>query len=171
MQLQGYEGFWGAEASAAAAGAAAAVSPQLQCLPQALPPRAASWSPAFTAAAVLGGLLVLAAAAVLLVNTCRPRGYRSATKRALDHVKWRLQGLPKSGTISVVVTDIEGYSGGCWQGGGSLLLGAVGHGASRACAAHAFCTCSMPRHMTGHAAPKQGGACRISSMSNFWTTC
>jgi hypothetical protein len=71
---------------------------------------------------------------VLLFNVVRPKGYRSAAKRAWDHVKWRLQGMPKSGTISVVVTDIEGYSGGlaagllgCWAG----LLGccAAGPGA------------------------------------------
>ena len=60
----------------------------------------------------VGGFLALCAALVLLFNVFRPKGYRSAAKRAWDHVKWRLQGMPKSGTISVVVTDIEGYSGG-----------------------------------------------------------
>jgi hypothetical protein len=57
--------------------------------------------------------VVLCAAVILLATIVRPKGYRSAAKRSLDHVKWRLQGMPKSGTISVVVTDIEGYSGGC----------------------------------------------------------
>ncbi len=58
-------------------------------------------------------VLVLCAVVILLATIVRPKGYRSAAKRAWDHVKWRLQGMPYSGTISVVVTDIEGYSGGC----------------------------------------------------------
>ena len=81
-----------------------------------------AWTPSLSAVVSVGGLLVMCALGVLLVNIFRPKGYRSATKRAWDHVKWRLQGMPKSGTISVVVTDIEGYSGGwgnhiskCWR--------------------------------------------------------
>jgi hypothetical protein len=71
------------------------------------------WGPQLITIVTVAGFVVLATLAVLLINAFRPKGYRSATKRAWDHVKWRLQGMPKSGTISVVVTDIEGYSGGC----------------------------------------------------------
>jgi hypothetical protein len=84
----------------------------LVCTPKNLSASSA-WSPAVISIVTIGGFMVLAAAVVLIINACRPRGYRSAGKRAWDHVKWRLQGMPKSGTISVVVTDIEGYSGGC----------------------------------------------------------
>ena len=83
------------------------------CTPSSASPR---WSFTMVAVVTTCSFLALCAALVLLFSVIRPKGYRSAAKRAWDHVKWRLQGMPKSGTISVVVTDIEGYSGGCSQG-------------------------------------------------------
>ena len=66
--------------------------------------------------------MAASALVAVVIMITRPKGYRSAMLRAWDHVKWRLQGMPKGGTISVVVTDIEGYSGGwgnhiskCWR--------------------------------------------------------
>jgi hypothetical protein len=46
-------------------------------------------------------------------------------------------------------------------------LGAVGHGASRACAAHAFSGRGMLGHMTRHAAPLASENVRFATCSNF----
>jgi hypothetical protein len=39
--------------------------------------------------------------------------FRAPLLHAYYHLRKRLAGVPRSGPISIVVTDIEGYSGGC----------------------------------------------------------
>jgi hypothetical protein len=96
------------------------------CTP-APPPVESKWAgkATSTSIAVIGSFLAACALLALLILIFRPSGYRSATKRAWDQVKWRLQGMPKSGTISVVVTDIEGYSGVRWCAGQAAAAAAA----------------------------------------------
>jgi hypothetical protein len=64
---------------------------------------------------VVNGLVAIAFVLVTYCFCCRRvskpvRTFHAMRKRAL--------GMPKSGRMSVVVTDIEGYSGESWFGGG-----------------------------------------------------
>eukprot|EP00878_Enallax_costatus_P027375 GHUV01029459.1.p1 GENE.GHUV01029459.1~~GHUV01029459.1.p1 ORF type:complete len:331 (+),score=64.27 GHUV01029459.1:448-1440(+) len=63
----------------------------------------------------LGGALMFVVL-VVAANMCM--AYASKVRRLYVRAKMRLQGVPKHGKMSLVVTDIEGYSGGA--GGGVL---------------------------------------------------
>jgi hypothetical protein len=67
---------------------------------------------ALTPAAIAGLAVGLFAALVLLflaLNLCCARA--SKLRRYYMRVKMQLKGAPKSGRLSLVITDIEGYSG------------------------------------------------------------
>lgn len=66
----------------------------------------------------LGAVMVVLAAALVMLSS-RVSRLRSRWIRELEVARKRRQGLPQSGArVSVVVTDIEGYSRETWNGAG-----------------------------------------------------
>jgi len=73
---------------------------------------------------VINGAFLIA---LVLVSYCFCCRRVSKPVRAIQAIRKRAVGMPKVGRMSVVVTDIEGYSGGCW-GCGWVWVGLGGLG-------------------------------------------
>jgi hypothetical protein len=68
-----------------------------------------SWQYVLVSVAALAMLCLLVMLASLFVSLCLAR--TGKVRRQLEWWKKHLSGMPQTGKMSIVVTDIEGYSG------------------------------------------------------------
>lgn len=72
-----------------------------------------TWQYVLVSLAALAVLCLLIMLASLFVSLCLAR--TGKVRRQLEWWRKHLSGMPQVGKMSIVVTDIEGYSGVCWH--------------------------------------------------------